>query len=52
MKEKSDIDVPLIMKYGKMIIYTSRQLKNREKNNSTHDLGLAAMIYTLKVWHH
>ena len=53
MKEKSDIDVPLMMKYRKMIIYASRQLKNHEKkNNPTHDLGLAAMVFTLKVWRH
>jgi len=40
------------MKYGKIIIYASRQLKNHEKNYPTHDLELAAVVFALKIWRH
>ena len=35
-----------------MIAYASRQLKVHEKNHPTHDLELAAMVFTLKLWSH
>ena len=35
-----------------MIAYVSRQLKVHEKNYPTHDLELAAMVFTLKLWSH
>jgi hypothetical protein len=41
-----------LMQDGKVIAYTSRQLKTHEKNYSTHDLELAAIVFTLKIWRH
>ncbi|WMV18591.1 hypothetical protein MTR67_011976, partial [Solanum verrucosum] len=40
------------MKNGKVIAYASRQLKVHEKNYPTHDLELAAVVFTLKIWRH
>nr|CAD1839706.1 unnamed protein product [Ananas comosus var. bracteatus] len=40
------------MQYGRVIAYTSRQLKDYEKNYPTHDLELAAVIFVLKLWRH
>ncbi|XP_052485147.1 uncharacterized protein LOC128040439 [Gossypium raimondii] len=37
---------------GKVIAYASRQLKPHEKNYSTHDLELAAIVFALKIWRH
>ena len=37
---------------GKVIAYTSRQLKPHEKNYPTHDLELAAVVFALKIWRH
>ena len=36
----------------KVIAYGSRQLKPYERNYPTHDLELAAVIFTLKLWRH
>ena len=36
----------------KVIDYASRQLKVHEKNYSTHDLYLAAVVFALKIWCH
>ncbi|GJY11301.1 putative RNA-directed DNA polymerase, eukaryota, reverse transcriptase zinc-binding domain protein [Tanacetum coccineum] len=38
--------------HGKIIAYASRQLKPYEVNYLTHDLELAAMVFTLKIWRH
>ena len=38
------------MQGGKVIAYASKQLKVHEKNYSTHDLELAAVVSALKVW--
>ena len=35
-----------------MVAYASRQLKSHEKNYPTHDLELAAIVFTLKIWRH
>ena len=35
-----------------MIAYACRQLKDFEKNYSTHDLELAVVVFTLKMWRH
>lgn len=35
-----------------MIIFASRYLKVREKNNPIHDLELAALMFDLKLWRH
>ncbi|GJX21556.1 putative reverse transcriptase domain-containing protein [Tanacetum coccineum] len=33
-------------------VYASRQLKVHEKNYTTHDLELGAVVFTLKMWRH
>ncbi|GJW94306.1 reverse transcriptase domain-containing protein [Tanacetum coccineum] len=38
--------------YRKVIAYASRQLKNHEKNYTTHDLELGAVVFALKIWRH
>ena len=40
----------VIMKHDKVIAYDSRQLKVHEKNYPTHDLELATVIFSLKIW--
>ena len=40
----------MLMQHGKVIAYTSRQLKNYEQNYPTHDLELAAMVFASKIW--
>nr|GFA15906.1 hypothetical protein [Tanacetum cinerariifolium] len=42
----------VLMQRGKVIAYTSRQLKIHEKNYTTHDLELGAVIFALKIWRH
>ncbi|TYK18694.1 ty3-gypsy retrotransposon protein [Cucumis melo var. makuwa] len=37
---------------GKVVAYTSRQLKSHEQNYPTHDLELAAVVFALKIWRH
>ncbi|KAA3466323.1 DNA/RNA polymerases superfamily protein [Gossypium australe] len=39
----------VLMQEGKVIAYASRQLKPHEKNYPTHDLELAAIVFTLKI---
>jgi hypothetical protein len=38
------------MQEGKVVAYSSHQLKVHEKNYPTHDLELAAMVHALKTW--
>jgi hypothetical protein len=40
------------MQQVKVIAYASRQLKTYERNYPTHDLELAAVVFTLKIWQH
>ncbi|GKC38514.1 putative reverse transcriptase domain-containing protein [Tanacetum coccineum] len=40
------------MQRGKVIAYASRQLKIHEKNYTTHDLELGAIVFALKTWRH
>ncbi|KAI3776024.1 hypothetical protein L1987_45784 [Smallanthus sonchifolius] len=42
----------VIMQRGKVIVYASRQLKVHEKNYTTHDLELGAVVFALKIWRH
>ena len=35
-----------------VIAYASRQLEKHEHNYPTHDLELAAIVFTLKIWRH
>lgn len=37
---------------GKPIAYASNQLKIHERNYLTHDLELAAIVFSLKIWFH
>nr|GEX77918.1 putative reverse transcriptase domain-containing protein [Tanacetum cinerariifolium] len=41
-----------LSKKEKFIAYTSRQLKVHEKNYTTHDLELGAVVFALKMWRH
>jgi hypothetical protein len=42
----------VLMQEGKVVAYSSRQLKIHEKNYPTHDLVLAAVVQALKTWRH
>ncbi|XP_070050260.1 uncharacterized protein [Nicotiana tomentosiformis] len=42
----------VLMQKGKVITYASRQLKIHVKNYLTHDLELAAVVFSLKIWRH
>jgi len=42
----------VLMQEGKVIAYASRQLRKHEKNYLTHDLELAIVVHTLKIWRH
>nr|GFD40217.1 putative reverse transcriptase domain-containing protein [Tanacetum cinerariifolium] len=39
----------VLMQREKVISYTSRQLKIHEKNYTTHDLELGAVVFALKI---
>jgi hypothetical protein len=40
------------MQEGRVVAYSSRQLKVYEKNYPIHDLELAAVVHALKRWRH
>ena len=42
----------VLMQSGGVVAYGSRQLKNHEKNYSTHDLELVAIVFSFKIWRH
>ncbi|GKB21870.1 reverse transcriptase domain-containing protein, partial [Tanacetum coccineum] len=42
----------VLMQRGKVIAYASRQLKIHEKNYTTHDLELGAVVFARKIWRH
>ncbi|GJR54795.1 reverse transcriptase domain-containing protein [Tanacetum coccineum] len=42
----------VLMQQGKVIACVSRQLKKHEKNYTTHDLELGAVVFALKIWRH
>ncbi|GKF74304.1 putative reverse transcriptase domain-containing protein, partial [Tanacetum coccineum] len=42
----------VLMQRDKVIAYASRQLKTHEKNYTTHDLELGAVVFALKIWRH
>ncbi|GJY89703.1 putative reverse transcriptase domain-containing protein [Tanacetum coccineum] len=42
----------VLMQRGKVIAYASRQLKTHDKNYTTHDLELGAVMFALKIWRH
>ncbi|KAF8105834.1 hypothetical protein N665_0154s0004 [Sinapis alba] len=39
-----------LTQHGKVIAYTSRQLKKHEGKYPTHDLEMAAVVFALKIW--
>jgi hypothetical protein len=42
----------VLMQDGKVVAYTSRQLRIHERNYPTHDLELTAVVFVLKIWRH
>ncbi|GKE43481.1 putative reverse transcriptase domain-containing protein, partial [Tanacetum coccineum] len=42
----------VLMQREKVISYASRQLKIHEKNYTTYDLELGAVVFALKIWRH
>ena len=40
----------VLMQGGKVVAYSSRQLKTHEHNYPTHDLELAVVVFALKLW--
>ncbi|GJT51554.1 putative reverse transcriptase domain-containing protein [Tanacetum coccineum] len=42
----------VLMQREKVISYASRQLEIHEKNYTTHDLELGAVVFALKIWRH
>jgi hypothetical protein len=40
------------MQEGKVVVYSSRQLKVHERNYPTDDLELAEVVHALKTWRH
>ena len=40
----------VLMQSERVVPYGSRQLKNHERNYPTHDMELAAIVSTLKIW--
>nr|GEV45935.1 putative reverse transcriptase domain-containing protein [Tanacetum cinerariifolium] len=42
----------MLMQREKVIAYGLRQLKVYEKNYTTHDLELGAVVFALKIWRH
>nr|GEU71179.1 retrotransposon protein, putative, Ty3-gypsy subclass [Tanacetum cinerariifolium] len=42
----------VLMQRDKVIAYALRQLKIHEKNYTTHDLELGAVVFAFKIWRH
>jgi hypothetical protein len=42
----------VLMQEGRVIPYSSRQLRYHEEHYPTHDLELAAVVMALRTWHH
>ncbi|GKF94669.1 putative reverse transcriptase domain-containing protein [Tanacetum coccineum] len=42
----------MLMQRGKVVAYASRQLKIYEKNHTSYDLELGAVVFALKIWRH
>ncbi|GJW23850.1 reverse transcriptase domain-containing protein [Tanacetum coccineum] len=42
----------VLIQRNKVITYVLRQLKIHEKNYTTHDLELGAVVFALKIWRH
>ena len=42
----------VLMQDNHVVCYESRKSKDHEKNYATHDLELAAIVHSLKMWKH
>ena len=42
----------VLMQSERVVAYSSRQLKNHEWSYPTHDMELASIVFTLKIWCH
>ena len=42
----------VLMQNGRVVTYTSRQLKKHGQNYPTHDLEIVAVVFALKIWRH
>ncbi|KAK8697763.1 hypothetical protein V6N13_113901 [Hibiscus sabdariffa] len=42
----------VLMQDGRVMTYGSRQLKIHDRNYPTHDIELAAVVFSLKIWRH
>jgi hypothetical protein len=40
----------VLMQEGRVISYSSQQLRHHEENYPTHDLELAAVVMALRTW--
>ncbi|GJR77687.1 putative reverse transcriptase domain-containing protein [Tanacetum coccineum] len=52
LTQKEGLGSAVLMQREKVISYASRQLKIHEKNYTTHDLELGAVVFALKMWRH
>jgi hypothetical protein len=42
----------VLMQVGRVILYSSRQLRRHEEHYPTRDLELAVVVMALRTWHH
>jgi hypothetical protein len=42
----------VLMQEGRVILYSTRQLRRHEEHYPTHDLELADVVMALQMWHH
>src|SRR3954470_8212992 len=42
----------VLMQLGKIVAFSSRQLKEHERNYPIHDLELGSVVFALKTWRH
>ena len=42
----------VLMQFGRVVAYGSRQLKNHERNYPTHEMELATIVFAFKIWRH
>ena len=42
----------VLMQSERVMAYGFHRLKNHEQNYPTHDMELAAIVFSLKIWHH
>jgi hypothetical protein len=42
----------VLVQEGRVIVYSSRQLRPNEEHYPTHDLELAAVVHALRTWRH